>query len=276
MSIRVFGGLSRSSGFLAFLLLAQLAPAAGPIQIKPADFPRPANQKAPLGINLEQVVDFSRSMMFTDLIKSARKFGSPDKPWKTNPPVDDHGWPTADCGLVVVADAPIPPGDYSFCCTGHCTIEVINSKATVKNQSWSTTKTTTAIITVEPQGDNPGNLFLSFKNTDHGVQNIRLLRPGYSLKSTNPADTFNKDFIAALAPFSTLRTMDLTRTNGNEVKKWASRQAHRRPASPPPKASHGNTPSNWPIRPTRTSGSTSRRWLPTITSGNWRNFSSPP
>ena len=45
-----------------------------PIVVKTADFPRPANP--PLGINLEQVLDYSRSMMFVDLIKSARRFGS--------------------------------------------------------------------------------------------------------------------------------------------------------------------------------------------------------
>ena len=132
------------------LLLVSLSLAQTPIPIKPADFPRAADtaQKPPIGINLEQLVDYSRSMMFVDLIKGARKFGSAAAPWDEKAPVDDHGWPTSDAGLVVVADAPLPPGDYAFACTGHCVLETVASKASVKNQSWNAdTQTTTATVT---------------------------------------------------------------------------------------------------------------------------------
>ena len=189
---------------------------ASPLIVKTAEFPRPATP--PLGINLEQVLDYAHSMMFVDCIKSARKFGTPDAPWDGTAPLDENGWPTTDAGTVVVANAPLAPGDYLFACTGRCDLSVVNSKATVKLQSYDRDKkTTTATVTVLPNAD---SLFLAFRHTTGGVKNIRLLRPGYPLKST---DLFNKDFLTAIAPFSTLRLMDFTRTNETEVKEWNQR-----------------------------------------------------
>src|SRR5947208_3388102 len=99
---------------------AGVASGADPIKVPAADFPRPANPQ--IGVNLEMVVDFSHSMMFVDMIKSARKFGSAETPWDESAPLDEHGWPTGDAGVVVSAGKTSAGGDYSFSCDGKCEV----------------------------------------------------------------------------------------------------------------------------------------------------------
>jgi hypothetical protein len=197
-------------------LLTTTPAAADVIVVKTPDFPRPAHP--PIGINLEPVMDYSRSMMFVDMIKSARKFGSADAPWDEKAPLDDQGWPKGDCGTVVVADSPVPPGDYLFSCDGRCEVSLLQGKGTVKQQNYDhDKKQTTATITMEDGGN---LMFLSFKKTSGGIKNIRLLRPGYPLDTR---EVFNKDFLNALKPFSTMRFMDIMRTNDTKVTEWDER-----------------------------------------------------
>jgi hypothetical protein len=212
-TLRVFSVLC----FAAALAVAPLA-RAEPVSVKRADFP-PATGPATtqIGVNLEGVADFSRSMMFADAMKSARKFGSVKEPWDEKADVDDKGWPTTDAGVVVMADIPVKPGDYAFSCTGRCQVGLA-SKGSVKNQAYNrSTNTTTATVTI-PDGVN--DLFLTFKNTNGGVKNIKLMRPGFSASSK---EHFTKEFLALLAPFSTLRTMDLTLTNNSPIAEWSER-----------------------------------------------------
>ena len=118
----------------------------------------------------------------------------------------------------MVADAPVPPGDYLFSCTGRCELVIIDSKANVKGVLYNRdTNTTTATVTVDKDAE---KLFIAFKRTTGGVKNIRLLRPGYPLTTDQ---IFNKDFLAALDPFTTMRMMDFTRTNETDAKEWADR-----------------------------------------------------
>jgi hypothetical protein len=205
-------------GTLGILLMGAAAMVA-PITVRAgATTPSPAPEHPPLGINLEGVSDYARSMMFVDAIKSARKFGSPDSPWDEKAPLDADGWPTTDAGTVVIADTPIPAGDYLFSCTGRCQLTTPASSATVHALAYDrATNTTTAIVTLPPHAE---NLFLGFKNTTGGVKNIRLLRPGYP-RSTD--QVFTKEFLSALEPFSTLRMMDFVRTNSTHVATWAER-----------------------------------------------------
>jgi hypothetical protein len=217
MDVRRLAVLSAAVICCGALMLGRLQ-AAEPdvIVVKSPDFPKPATP--PIGVNLEQVLDYSRSMMFVDLIKSARRFGTADAPWDEKAAVDENGWPTGDAGTVVVADAPMAAGDYLFSCSGRCDISVIDSKASVKTQSYDhEKKLMTATITVN---EGATNLFLSFKRTNGGIKDIRLLRPGYA---RDTKEVFNKDFLAAIEPFSVLRCMDLTRTNQTEVKEWKER-----------------------------------------------------
>ena len=207
---------------LLLILAAAARPAflfaADKVTIESADFPRPAHPQ--IGVNLEAVIDYARSMTFVDTIKSARKFGSPAAPWDEVAAVDEHGWPTGDAGVVVIADTPVEPGDYAFFCTGKCDLKLVNTDGSVRGLSYDPgANATWATVTI---GDKSKNLFLSFTGTSGGLKNIRLLRPGYALDTK---EVFSKEFLAAIAPFSTLRLMDFTHTNNNNIVDWKERAA---------------------------------------------------
>jgi hypothetical protein len=214
-------------GSLGIVLIASAAVAAAAAGDPAATSAAPSATSAdfgrlplhpPLGVNLEFVNDNARSMIFVDAIKSGRKFGSADAPWDEKAPVDADGWPTADAGLVVMADVAVPPGDYAFSCTGRCQLTTPATPAAVHFLDYHRATNTTTAVVVMPPGAN--QLFLGFKNTTGGIKNIHLLRPGYPLTTDQ---LFNKDFLAAIAPFSTLRLMDFTRTNSTHVTTWSAR-----------------------------------------------------
>ncbi|HVX83468.1 MAG TPA: carbohydrate-binding protein [Phycisphaerae bacterium] len=196
------------------------------ITVPPAEGERPAHP--PMGVNLEYVLDYARSEMFVDCIKSARAFGSAKAPWDEKAPVDKDGWPTGDAGTVVMADVPVPPGAYLFTCTGHCRLGVLSAGTSVQGQGYDrASNTTTGIINV---GQNANQLFINFTGTQGaaggGVKNIRLYRPGYRPAGGVGApkeEIFTKEFLHAIEPFQALRLMDFTRTNTNDAVEWADR-----------------------------------------------------
>jgi hypothetical protein len=195
----------------------KLADAAdGPVVVPPAHAARPATPQ--MGINLEFVLDYARSEVFVDCIKSARTFGSADAPWDEKAPVDKDGWPTGDAGTVVMADTPVPIGQYLFTCNGRCTVGTPCPNVSVQGQGYDrATNRTNALINVASGAD---HFFITFKGTQGGIKNIKLFRPGYrALQET----TFTKEFLNAIAPFQTLRLMDFTRTNTNDAVEWADR-----------------------------------------------------
>jgi len=188
----------------------------GAINVPSADFPRPEHPQ--LGVNLECLLDYSKSMMFVDAMKAARRFGSPDAPWDEKAPVGPDGWPTGDAGAVVMTDVPVQPGDYSFSCAGRCELSTPVTGSTIRNLAYDRSKNvTTATITIPPATD---HFFIALKNTQGGVKNIRLNRPGYPLSSKQ---VFTKEFLKAIEPFSTLRLMDLLRTNYTDAVHWSDR-----------------------------------------------------
>ncbi|HVS70700.1 MAG TPA: carbohydrate-binding protein [Phycisphaerae bacterium] len=219
----------RSRGALVALALAACMPRyarAAVITVPAAEGERPAHP--PMGVNLEYVLDYARSEMFVDCIKSARTFGSAKAPWDEKAPVDKDGWPTGDAGTVVMASVPVPPGAYIFTCTGHCRLGVLSAGASVQGQGYDrASNTTTGLINV---GQNADNLFINFTGTQGagggGVKNIRLYRPGYRPPGAVGApkeEIFTKEFLHAIEPFQALRLMDFTRTNTNDSVEWADR-----------------------------------------------------
>lgn len=191
--------------------------ASVPSRPAPADLAAPLTM--PLGINLEQVCDYAHSMMFVDAMKSARRFGSAETPWDEKAPVDEKGWPTGDAGSCVLTDLPNIAGTYHFSCQGKADLKVSGgSKATIVGWRYDSASNMTSAQIVVPEGQT--QLFLSFINTNGGVKDIHLIRPGY------PADTtqmFTREFLTQLAPFTTVRLMDYLRTNETNVKTWAER-----------------------------------------------------
>jgi hypothetical protein len=199
-----------------------------------------------LGVNLGWVSDWAdRQMMFVDVMKDARGFATPAKFWDPTDapvPLDANGWPTTDFGVLFLsitsdplnrpATATVPSlfGTYTLSFTGRATVAGPVC-CTVKNVTYdSATNTTTASVVLGPKDS---QLSLTFTGTHGGVKNLKLLRPGYALGTTQ---VFTNEFLNAIAPFSTLRFMDTLQTNGNPVTSWAERT---QPTTPQQTASSG-------------------------------------
>jgi hypothetical protein len=186
-----------------------------------------------LGINLGWVSDWAdRQLMFVDVMKDARGFATPAMFWDPAAapvPLDTDGWPTADFGVMflstpgdplnrpVSATFPSLFGTYSLSFAGRATVSGAGC-CTIQNMSYdASTNTTTASVVVGP---NDNQLALTFTGTKGGVQNLKLLRPGYAVGTKQ---VFTNQFLKAIAPFSTLRFMDTLQTNGSNVTTWAQR-----------------------------------------------------
>jgi hypothetical protein len=199
-----------------------------------------------LGINLGALSDWAdRQMMFVDVMKDARGFATPAMFWDPTDapvPLDANGWPTADFGVMFLSNPGDPLnrplsstypslfGTYSLSFTGRATVAGA-ACCTIKNVAYNpSTNTTTASVVVGP---NDSQLALTFTGTNGGVKNLQLLRPGYSLGTTQ---VFTNQFLKAIAPFSTLRLMDTLQTNDNPVTSWAQRT---KPTTPQQSASTG-------------------------------------
>ena len=157
---------------------------------------------------------------YVDMIKQSGGFYSP---------VDSRGWPAADDSIVVFDDRVNEPwngpdpnasqadmsGTYHLSFQGQASVSA-SWPATIQNAVYNASTNITTADVVNPVG----NLFLqlTFYNTvsnpggasDTGVTNVRLIRPGYA---TNTSQEFTNQYIAALEPFNTIRTLDATNAN---------------------------------------------------------------
>lgn len=194
-----------------------------------------------LGVNLEGLYDWNRSMMFVDVVKTSRGFGHPSAPWCMSggqggcptsgyPTRDANGWPQGDSAVILLTsndglNRSLPQtfpslfGTYALQFTGRATVTALASPGvTVQNVSYNaTTNTTTASVVMSTTAN---QLFLSFTGTSGGVRNVQLLRPGYPLGTTQ---LFTNEFLNAIRPYSTLRAMDYLHVNDSNVRQWSDR-----------------------------------------------------
>lgn len=198
-------------------LLFCLAPALAPAQGTP-----------PVGVNLEGLSDHSRFLPFVDLMKTARRWGDADAPWKHTVRVDAAGWPLEDAGVVVrvitrdegaggAAGGYLRPGTYKLSFRGKARVAAIHSAGTrLENDRFDPrTGLSTADVVVAAGAR---QLMLSFKETDGGVRDVSLRQPGY-----REGATFTDEYLAAIAPFRVLRFMSFTATNHLPAARWSGR-----------------------------------------------------
>ncbi|REE57433.1 S-layer family protein [Paenibacillus taihuensis] len=177
-----------------------------------------------IGIGLEGIG--GRGFEFADAAKTLRQWVKADG--SAGVKVDENGWPLEDAASVIFDQRPVAAwlndiddpfkrfpdisGTYKLSFAGQAVIGNMDpsSPFTVTNQRYDKkTNTTTADVNL-PKGS--GLLFMSFKQTSGGVQNLKLMRPGYE---AGGKETFTREFLRALQPFGTLRFMDWLSTNNN-------------------------------------------------------------
>lgn len=174
-----------------------------------------------LGANLPAVYDWAPTPVYADLVKHGRQFGPPDHPWggaADTTSVGADGWPTGDCGIVVMAISGYP-GTYQGSFTGKATVSLNGSPDTlIKNVVYDAAKNQTTFDVV--RGPAAFNMILIFTNTGTGIKDLKVVRPGYD-RFDPPL--FTSDFLNHIARFKTLRFMDWLRTNGNSSTTWSTR-----------------------------------------------------
>ncbi|MEJ5991833.1 hypothetical protein WG902_17645 [Ramlibacter sp. PS3R-8] len=184
--------------------------------------------RAPLGVNLEGLSDWSRLQPYVDLMKSARPWGTVNAPWDEAAAVDALGWPTGDAAVMVnirTAEpgdegkpyASIKPGVYKLRFVGRATVDAsVSTNVVIRNVQYDpVTNRSTGEVVV---GSGANQLVLAFRGTTGGVRNVSLRMPGY-----RAAQTYTNEFTRALAPFRVVRFMDFLRTNNNPVRTWRER-----------------------------------------------------
>lgn len=184
--------------------------------------------RAPLGVNLEGLWDWSRLQPFVDLMKASRPWGTVDAPWDEAARVDARGWPTGDAAVVVnvrtvepgdegKAYQFIPAGVYKLRFRGRAAVDAsASTNVVISNPRYdAATNTSSADVVV---GVKATQLMLAFRKTVGGVSNVSLRMPGYKATAI-----FNNQFKQAVAPFQVIRFMDFLRTNNNPSRRWAER-----------------------------------------------------
>jgi hypothetical protein len=207
--------------------LANLAATRTGASLNAASFDSVAVTPAvPVGANVGAVNDFSLDNAFVDLTKQARGFTSLARPGQPAA-VDANGWPTEDFQVIFQDDfantAKVYNGTYKLSFTGQAGVSPsFTPGGSVANLVYNAaTNTTTADFTVNAAASQDGwYIALAFTNTHGGVKNLKLIRPGYD---PNTTQVFTNQFLAEVAPFSVLRTMDFTQTNNNPVVNWSDR-----------------------------------------------------
>lgn len=116
-----------------------------------------SDSAVPLGVNLERVADWGRSIMFADAMKHARHWGSVNMPHDEQAPVDANGWPTGDAGVVIMINVPHMAGVYKLSFTGHATVAPVvpnDSTTRVQNMAYDAgTNTSTADVRARAERD---------------------------------------------------------------------------------------------------------------------------
>jgi len=197
-----------------------------------------------LGVNIDWVNDWGdRALVFTDVMKIARGFATTTTFWDpvNHPaPLDAAGWPTTDFGVMFLSNGSDPLnrpltatfpsmfGTYNLSFTGKASVSG-GGCCQIQNLNYDEARnTTTAQVVVGP---NDSQLALVFTNTQGGVQNLKLLRPGYPIGTSQ---VFTNQLLAAVAPFSTVRFMVPLLTNNSPVTSWSERTQPNTPSQAGP------------------------------------------
>ena len=177
-----------------------------------------------IGANLNAIADWSRDNTFVDLMKQGRPFGSPGSPWDLAAPVGPDGWPTGDAGVVLMVDLQGLSGyggtyRVGVECPVQPTLSLVASPGTVGAVAYDArTQRLTAEIAF-PEGGS--QLMLAVTGTQgHGFRNLRVLRPGFDLSTT---EVFTPQFLDHVDRFDTLRFMHWTTTVNSPVAHWSQR-----------------------------------------------------
>ncbi|MFK5956505.1 MAG: hypothetical protein QM477_08690 [Planctomycetota bacterium] len=186
-----------------------------------------------LGMNLGAVRDFGPKFDFVDIMETARPWltrdffsGLWDSGFGDEIPMDQNGWPThlpftaSDGNLHYVHTllALRSAGTYTVEVEGSGRFELIAGQT---RQTYNPTGGSSTYTFVVPVPDAVNNMFLMLEESSAAdpITSLRVIRPGFaSVVATQP---FHPDYLAGLAPFSSVRFMNWGEINNSLVTSWA-------------------------------------------------------
>ena len=210
-------------------------PATVSITVSPALLGAPS-APANIGVNVEGVSYYDAAQQYVDVVYMASGWSGA---------IDANGWPLEDAHIMFLCcinndGRPADPGvgsplfgKYQLSFNGIASIYDDGGK--VENQSYdAATNTTTATFEQTPLHSDGSSMdmLVYFSKTQRtasspintGITNVHLIRPQFAPNGTkwwdSPTQEFTNPFLASLAPFTTLRFMDWTNTNGNQQADW--------------------------------------------------------
>ena len=193
-----------------------------------------------IGMNLERFSDYSDSRVFVDILMTSRSFAPQGDPYAiagdttadpTLAPVRADGWPSGDFAICIGDDLNLfsaGTGTYEGSYTGTTiATSITGSACTVQNHR----SVGGGVYRFEVVLTGSKAPYLSFSGIPANFADLRLIRPGYAWDTNK---VFTDEWLAMVAPYSVIRTMNVTRTSepfslGNAIytsggqTNWASR-----------------------------------------------------
>lgn len=222
-------------------------PPPAPPPDDPETTPALLNVGYPLGVNLEGLKDWSRSIPFTDVFKLSRPWVSHGGPLGDGAPlnVDADGWVTSMapgeyCSSYLVGGqgGNYPAGRYTCFYDGdggnNSDAFFVQGEGSIVPGSGRSGRFE---IDFTP-GEGVSNFVIFKINPADHIRNIRIVMPGFE-STYATTDVFHPAFLDSLKTFRVLRFMDWGETNNSEVVHWTDRT--------PPTAARFSTSKGAPV-----------------------------
>ncbi len=203
---------------------AEGSPPAQNVQPEVDPGPNAQTRQALVGANMPPVRPYMRTHEYVDVLQQSSGFGVPSGIWNGSATVGADGWPTADFSVGLFSgqtDVPGISGEYTIVFRGQAKVGLIAfSKGTLSTPVIDQDTGLTVVKLTFPAG--AGDLSISFTNTNGGIKDLRIIRPGYTWNDPK-LPVFTKNFLKHIEPLSTLRFMDWTATNNTYAARWSNR-----------------------------------------------------
>jgi hypothetical protein len=173
-----------------------------------------------VGVNLDSVQDWAPVKPFANLVKSARGFASPEKPWSIDKNIilNSHGYPTKSFGLLLLSDREKnEPNTFIVFIEGKIK-ELALANPTLGKVYLMEMKQKDKLqfkIVIDPESK-----FFCIKILDPQIKKLEIYEDGEINQQMN---AFSYKFIEKLKPFEAVRVMDMLRTNNNPIEEWKDR-----------------------------------------------------
>ncbi|MGL1933497.1 MAG: hypothetical protein OCD01_00680, partial [Fibrobacterales bacterium] len=179
----------------------------------------PSTTTYSIGMNTGGTIDWNGNKPFADVMKTARMYQAQDPATGNTPEKDTHGWPMSDFQVLVFDGQKQVHGTYAVRFEGVGELGSWGSVIGPHTHDPISNITSTTLTITDPEAE---TLIIAITNTQGGVKNLKMMRPVApgSSESHRFDEDFSREYIELLAPYTTIRFMGWTNTNGSNDSLW--------------------------------------------------------